>query len=40
MGFADIMRYNRLAARVPHYKSGAQLEGQWQPKQAAKPAVQ
>ena len=39
-GSAGIMRYYRLAARVPHYKTGAQLEAEWQQKQAAKPAAQ
>ena len=39
-GSAGIMRYYRLVARVPHYKTGAQLEAEWQQKQAAKPAAQ
>ena len=29
-----IQRYKRLTLRVPHYKSGAQLEAEWQKKQA------
>jgi len=39
-GSSGIMRYYRLAARVPHYKTGAQLEAEWQQKQGAKPAAQ
>ena len=31
-----IQRYYRLAARVPHYKTGAQLETQWQQAQSGK----
>ena len=31
-----IQRYYRLAARVPHYKTGAQLEAQWQQAQGGK----
>ncbi|MCY7388386.1 MAG: hypothetical protein LH481_10030 [Burkholderiales bacterium] len=31
-----IQRYYRLAARVPHYKSGEQLEAEWQQTQAGK----
>ena len=38
-GSSGIMRYYRLVARVPHYKTGAQLESEWQQKQGAKPAV-
>ncbi len=30
-------RYYRLVVRVPHYKSGAQLEAEWQQAQNAKP---
>lgn len=29
-----IQRYKRLALRVPHYKSGAELEAEWQKKPA------
>jgi YHS domain-containing protein len=39
-GTSGIMRYYRLVARVPHYKTGAQLEAEWQQKQGAKPNVQ
>ena len=31
-----VQRYYRLAARVPHYKTGAQLEAQWQQAQGSK----
>jgi YHS domain-containing protein len=31
-----IQRYKRLAFRVPHYKSGKELEAQWQAKQEQK----
>lgn len=31
-----IQRYYRLAARVPHYKTGAQLEAEWQKSQSGK----
>lgn len=33
---ASIQRYKRLALRVPHYKTGKELEAQWQKQQAAK----
>ncbi len=33
-GFAQ--RYKRLVMRVPHYKSGQELEAEWQKKQSAK----
>lgn len=33
---AFIQRYKRLALRVPHYKTGKELEAQWQKQQAAK----
>lgn len=36
-GSSGIMRYYRLVARVPHYKTGAQLEAEWQQRQGAKP---
>jgi YHS domain-containing protein len=39
-GSSGIMRYYRLVARVPHYKTGAQLEAEWQQKQNVKPAAQ
>ncbi len=32
-----IQRYYRLAIRVPHYKTGPQLETQWQQSQSGKP---
>ena len=32
-----VQRYYRLLARVPHYKTGAQLEAEWQQSQGAKP---
>jgi len=31
-----VQRYKRLAIRVPHYKTGAELEAEWQKRQAAK----
>ncbi len=31
-----VQRYKRLVMRVPHYKSGQELEAEWQKKQAAK----
>ncbi|MEO8385464.1 MAG: YHS domain-containing (seleno)protein [Betaproteobacteria bacterium] len=37
-GSSGIMRYYRLVARVPHYKTGAQLEAEWLQMQATKPA--
>ncbi|MBL0121910.1 MAG: YHS domain-containing protein [Betaproteobacteria bacterium] len=33
---AFIQRYKRPALRVPHYKTGKELEAQWQKQQAAK----
>ena len=39
-GSSGITRYYRLVARVPHYKTGAQLEAAWQQRQVAKPAAQ
>lgn len=39
-GSSGIKRYYRLVARVPHYKTGAQLEAEWQQMQTAKPAAQ
>jgi YHS domain-containing protein len=36
-GSSGIMRYYRLVARVPHYKTGAQLEAEWQQAQSGKP---
>ena len=35
-----IQRYYRLVARVPHYKSGAQLEAEWQKSQSGRPPGQ
>ena len=32
-----VRRYYRLAVRVPHYKTGAQLEAEWQQAQGGKP---
>ena len=32
-----IQRYYRLIVRVPHYKTGAQLEAEWQQAQGGKP---
>ena len=32
-----IQRYYRLVVRVPHYKTGAQLEAEWQQAQGGKP---
>jgi YHS domain-containing protein len=34
-GGAVSQRYKRLAMRVPHYKTGAELEAEWQAKQLA-----
>lgn len=34
---AFVQRYYRLAVRVPHYKTGAQLEAQWQQAQRGTP---
>jgi YHS domain-containing protein len=34
---AFTQRYYRLVARVPHYKTGAQLEAEWQQAQSGKP---
>ena len=31
-----IQRYKRLAMRVPHYKTGAELDAEWQKRQAPK----
>jgi YHS domain-containing protein len=36
---ALVQRYKRLIFRVPHYKTGAELEAEWQAKQSGKPAV-
>ncbi len=33
-------RYYRLLVRVPHYKTGAQLEAEWQQAQSGKPVAQ
>ena len=33
-------RYYRLLVRVPHYKTGAQLEAEWQHAQSGKPVAQ
>jgi YHS domain-containing protein len=32
-----IQRYKRLAFRVPHYKTGKELEAEWQARQASAP---
>ena len=32
-----VQRYYRLVVRVPHYKTGEQLEAEWQRSQGAKP---
>ena len=37
---AFVQRYYRLIVRVPHYKTGAKLEGEWQQGQSGKPRVQ
>ena len=34
-----IRRYWRLAVHVPHYKTGAQLEAEWQQSQSGKPST-
>ncbi len=36
---ALVQRYKRLVFRVPHYKTGAELEAEWQAKQSGKPPV-
>jgi YHS domain-containing protein len=38
-GGAFVQRYKRLVFRVPHYKTGAELEAEWQAKQNGKPPV-
>ena len=39
-GGAFLQRYKRLVFRVPHYKTGAELEAEWQAKQSGKPPVE
>jgi YHS domain-containing protein len=34
-----VRRYYRLLVRVPHYKTGAQLEAEWQQAQSGKPGA-
>jgi YHS domain-containing protein len=36
-GNAFLQRYKRLILRVPHYKTGSQLEAEWQARQNRKP---
>lgn len=38
-GSSGVRRYYRLVARVPHYKTGAQLEAEWQQAQGGMPQV-
>lgn len=36
---AFIQRYKRLIFRVPHYRTGAELDAEWQARQTGKPAA-